>query len=120
MDTNDLQDRASKLLRALEDGDANKARDMLHGEDALELALHVALVLTQAHGYETRTVKATLACVLSILAAERMARETLARAVGNPSGDERVRAAIAHSRAVADLSVHEFAEWMAKENGGAR
>lgn len=86
MDTNDLQDRASKLLRALEDGDANKARDMLHGEDALDVAMHLALVLAHAPGTGARTVKATLADVLAILAAERMARETLARTLGNTSG----------------------------------
>lgn len=78
MDTNDLQDRASKLLRALEDGDDGRARDMLHEDDALELALLLAHNVAPLGSPEC----ATLRDVLAILAAERMARETLARATG--------------------------------------
>lgn len=97
MDTNDLQDKASCLLRALEDGDAQRARDMLHGEDALEVALTVAIRYPVDGSSLTDRA---LADVLDILAAERMARETLARATG---GIVRDLAALDHGRAVADL-----------------
>ena len=84
MDTNDLQDKASRLLRALEDGDELRARDLLHGDDALELA--IALARRGACTGLPIAAAVSLTRLLAILAAERHARETLARAVGNPSG----------------------------------
>jgi len=93
MDTNDTRDKASKFLLALEDGDAQRARGMLHGEDALDVAL--ALAYEHSFNLEDDGAHETLHDVLAILAAERLARETLERATG--------LAQLAHSRAVADL-----------------
>lgn len=125
MDTNDLRDRASKLLRALEDGDSQRARDMLHGEDALDVALMLSL---HYHLCDSVTLK-TGRELLAILAAERMARDVLKRATGmdeierykytpdpraEPAREDALEAEIArgivrslaalgHGRAVADL-----------------
>jgi len=96
MDTNDIQDKASKLLRALEDGDAQRARDLLRGEDALDVALDLAYEF-----YIEDEAAETLHELLAILAAERLARETLGRAVGD--GIMRDLAQLDHGRAVADL-----------------